>query len=118
MNPLSRSGAPSDLSLCQKDPDAVWQVEKRIFLQNLLEEMRQLPLVIASPCCSICRDSKGGGIALFPAQNRDRFTNWRVLEMSGEKLAGMWNELPLGDARIAELLQLTRQQVINMRKTD
>ena len=63
------------------------------------------------------RDSKGGGgCALFPALGIATVHQLaEVLEMSGEKLAGMWNELPLGDARIAELLQLTRQQVINIR---
>jgi hypothetical protein len=29
----------------------------------------------------------------------------------------LWSELPLEEARIAELLQLTRQQVINARKS-
>jgi hypothetical protein len=39
------------------------------------------------------------------------------LELTGEKFAAIWNELPLEDARIAELLGLTRQQVINARKS-
>jgi hypothetical protein len=37
--------------------------------------------------------------------------------MSAENLAAIWNDLPLEDIRIAELLQLTRQQVINARKS-
>jgi hypothetical protein len=40
-----------------------------------------------------------------------------ALEMSAEGLAEVWNELPMEDARIAELLGLTRQQVINARKS-
>jgi hypothetical protein len=32
-------------------------------------------------------------------------------------LAGLWPELPLDDARIAERLALKRQQVINLRKS-
>jgi len=40
-----------------------------------------------------------------------------ALEMSDESFAALWNELPLEDAKIAELLGLTRQQVINARKS-
>jgi hypothetical protein len=40
-----------------------------------------------------------------------------VLEISADRFAQLWNDLPLEDARIAELLGLTRQQVINARKS-
>jgi len=40
-----------------------------------------------------------------------------ALELTAERLAELWNELPIEDARIAELLGLTRQQVINARKS-
>ena len=39
-----------------------------------------------------------------------------VLEMPPEDLAGLWAQLPLDDAVIAERLGLTRQQVINLRR--
>jgi hypothetical protein len=37
--------------------------------------------------------------------------------MTPESFAELWNDLPLEDAKIAELLGLTRQQVINARKS-
>lgn len=40
-----------------------------------------------------------------------------ALEMTAEKLAAIWNELPFDDLRIAEMLNVTRQQVINLRKS-
>jgi hypothetical protein len=40
-----------------------------------------------------------------------------VLQISVESFAEVWNDLPLEDAKIAELLGLTRQQVINARKS-
>ena len=40
-----------------------------------------------------------------------------ALEMSPEALAEIWNQLPLDDLRIASMLQVTRQQVINLRKS-
>ncbi len=33
------------------------------------------------------------------------------------ELATLWQELPLEDARIAVILDVTRQQVINLRRT-
>jgi len=41
----------------------------------------------------------------------------RALEMPPDQLAAVWNELPLDDLRIADMLALTRQQVINLRKS-
>ncbi len=41
----------------------------------------------------------------------------QALEMSAESFAEVWNDLPIEDTRIAELLGLTRQQVINARKS-
>jgi predicted DNA-binding protein (UPF0251 family) len=40
-----------------------------------------------------------------------------VLAMTVEEFAALWSELPLEDNRIASLLGLTRQQVINLRKS-
>jgi hypothetical protein len=37
--------------------------------------------------------------------------------MTKEEFAEIWNHLPLDDNRIAEILNLTRQQVINLRKS-
>jgi hypothetical protein len=39
-----------------------------------------------------------------------------VLDMTAEELASIWSDLPLDDLRIAALLGITRQQVINLRK--
>lgn len=40
-----------------------------------------------------------------------------ALEMTAAALEAIWNELPFDDLRIAGMLQLTRQQVINLRKS-
>ena len=40
----------------------------------------------------------------------------QMLDMTPEELAAIWNDLPLDDLRIARLLDVTRQQVINLRK--
>lgn len=40
-----------------------------------------------------------------------------AVELGAEELAAMWDRLPLPDMAIAERLELTRQQVINLRKS-
>jgi len=40
-----------------------------------------------------------------------------AMELSPENLAAIWDQLPLPDVAIAERLELTRQQVINLRKS-
>jgi len=40
-----------------------------------------------------------------------------TLEIGSEEFAKLWNQLPLDDLAIAALLSLTRQQVINLRKS-
>ncbi len=109
----------NEIDLIATQADTAWQVEKRMFLQRLWEEVCQLPLNQRVALLLNLRDAEGRGcIALFPATGIASLRQLaESLEMSAEDLAAIWNELPLEDARIAELLQLTRQQVINVRKS-
>src|SRR5262249_40871 len=102
-----------------RKPDVALEVEQRIFLQRLWEEVRQLPLNQRVALLLNLRDHKGKGcIALFPAIGIATLRQLaEALELDAEKLAEIWNELPLEDARVADVLQLTRQQVINARKS-
>ncbi len=101
------------------EPDPAWQVEKRIFLQRLWEELQQLPLNQRAALLLNLKDAEGRGcIALFPATGVANLRQLaEALEMSADGFAQLWNELPIEDARIAELVGLTRQQVINARKS-
>ena len=101
------------------EPNAAWQVEKRIHLQRLWEEVRQLPSNQRAALLLNLKDAGGRGcMALFPATGIATVSQLaEILEMSAARLAELWNELPLQDTRIAEMLGLTRQQVINLRKS-
>jgi RNA polymerase sigma factor (sigma-70 family) len=101
------------------EPDVAWQVEKRIFLQRLWEELRQLPKNQRAALLLNLKDAEGGScIALFPVTGVATLHQLaEVLEISADRFAVLWNELPLEDSKIAELLGLTRQQVINARKS-
>jgi RNA polymerase sigma factor (sigma-70 family) len=101
------------------EPDPAWQVEKRIFLQRLWEELQLLPLNQRAALLLNLKDAQGRGcVALFPATGVATLRQLAdALEMSADGFSRLWNELPLEDAIIAQLLGLTRQQVINARKS-
>lgn len=101
------------------EPDPAWKLEKKMFLQRLWEELEQLPRNQRAALLLNLKESSGFGcITLFPATGIATVRQLAAaLEMSAESLAEVWSELPMEDARIAELLGLTRQQVINARKS-
>lgn len=107
------------LAASARELNTDWQVEKRIFLQRLWDELRQLPLNQRAALLLNLKDEDGRGcIALFPVTGIASLRQLaEVLEIDAHKFAELWNELPLEDARIAELLGLKRQQVINARKS-
>lgn len=107
------------LQIAAGGPDPAWLVEKRIFLQRLWEELRQLPPNQRAALLLNLKDADGRGcITLFPATGIATLRQLAdALGMTAERFAQLWNELPMDDAAIAELLGLTRQQVINARKS-
>jgi DNA-directed RNA polymerase specialized sigma24 family protein len=109
----------SRLDVSGGQPDVARQIEKRIFLQQLWEEVRQLPLNQRAALLLNLRDQQGRGcLALFPALRIATFRQMaEALEMSAEELAELCGGSPLEDSKIAELLHLTRRQVINARKS-
>ena len=113
-----RTEEPSE-SAMSPEPDPAWRAEKRIFLERLWEEIRALARHQRVALLLNLRDSNGSScIELFPITGVATIRQLAsALEMPAERLAELWNELPIDDARIAELLQLTRQQVINARKS-
>jgi len=99
--------------------DTAWQVEKRIFLQRLWEEIRKLPENQRVALLLNLKDYQGRGcLALFPAAGIATLRELaETIGMSAEEFAELWEDLPLEDATIAERFRLTRQQVINARKS-
>jgi RNA polymerase sigma factor (sigma-70 family) len=101
------------------EPDPAWRIEKRMFLQRLWEELQELPRNQRAALLLNLKEASGAGcITLFPATGIATLRQLaNTLEMTAEAFAELWNELPLEDAKIAELLGLSRQQVINARKS-
>ena len=116
---LAEDNEDSEPEAVALEPDPAWRIEKKMFLQRLWEELQQLPVNQRAALLLNLKDASGGGcITLFPATGVASIRQLaNALEISAERFAEVWNDLPLEDAKIAELLGLTRQQVINARKS-
>jgi DNA-directed RNA polymerase specialized sigma24 family protein len=111
--------AAADLeSMADARADVAAEVVQRTYVQQLWAEVRQLPPLQAAALLLNLRDAEGRGmIALLPLTGTaDRCQIGETLALSAEQLAALWNNLPLEDAAIAQMLGVTRQQVINLRR--
>jgi hypothetical protein len=95
------------------------RIETRQLLERLWGEIGSLPPHQRIALLLSIRDSRSSAaLAVFPAEGIAtaeeiaHTIGWKPAELSA-----IWNELPLEDDRIAAMLHLTRQQVINLRKS-
>ena len=97
---------------------AALKLEQIECLRLLWAEVGQLPARQRVALLLNLRDANGRSvIALLPLAGIAAIRQIAgILEMPPEDLAGLWAQLPLDDAIIAERLGLTRQQVINLRR--
>lgn len=95
------------------------EVEQRLFLRDLWAEVLQLQPRQRLALLLNLRDVQGRGvIALLPLAGVASIREIAAgLEMDVDQFAALWNDLPLEDAAIAERMEITRQQVINLRKS-
>jgi hypothetical protein len=100
-------------------PNIAESIERRFFLSRLWAEICDLPPRQRCAVLLNLRDERGcSAIELFPLLGVASIRQIAAaLEIAPDEFAGLWNELPLDDARIAERLGLTRQQIINLRKS-
>jgi DNA-directed RNA polymerase specialized sigma24 family protein len=101
------------------DFDPGVRLELRQWLTQLWAEIRELP---RAQRVALLLNLRAGDTA--PAVTLLPITGVASIRLIGEALelppedfAGLWNSLPLEDLAIAELLGITRQQVINLRKS-
>lgn len=98
--------------------DVEQQVGQRLYLQKLWREIVTLPVRQRQVLLLNLRDMRNPDniIALWPALQIASLRDIAlVLELSAEEFAALWPRMPLDDAEIAERLQLTRRQVVNLR---
>jgi DNA-directed RNA polymerase specialized sigma24 family protein len=95
------------------------EVEQRNYLDCVWREIAQLPLKQRCALLLNLTDHLGSEVlALLPGLGVASLHDIAMsLGMTVEQLAGLWSDLPLDDYAIARLLGVTRQQVINLRKS-
>ncbi len=110
-------------SICELLPDTAVDiastVERRFFLERLWKEVCQLPQRQRVALLLNLRDAHArDALILFTLTGIASLRRIaEALEMPPEELVPLWNELPLEDTAIATRLGITRQQVINLRKS-
>jgi hypothetical protein len=113
-----RSPVALDDTVTPSIPSHARETEERQFLGRLWSEIGLLNRPQRVALILNLRDESGPAAELFPllgvATIRDIADS---VGMPPGEFAPIWRELPLGDLRIASILGVTRQQVINLRKS-
>ncbi|MFN7926550.1 MAG: hypothetical protein U0Y68_01150 [Blastocatellia bacterium] len=109
---------PASLHPAAPPPAAAQQVEQRLYLQKIWQEITALPLRQRQALLLNLREiGDPNAIVLFPALHIASLHDIAAaLELSPTEFATLWPRLPLEDNEIAARLHLTRRQVINLRK--
>ena len=94
-------------------------LEERSQLERLWEEVCGLPALQRVALLLNLRDAQGGSVIAFipylGIASKQEIAE--MVAMPYDQFAALWNDLPLEDSTIAQMLGITRQQVINLRKT-
>lgn len=114
-----REGQSAGVQVADMRPDAASETERRVYLKRLWEEIAELQPRQRAALLLNLRDEQGRGVVdLWMIVGIATPTEVAaVLSMTTEEFAALWSELPLDDNRIAAHLGVTRQQVINLRKS-
>jgi hypothetical protein len=115
----SIDGYERDDQFTSSEPRVDLALEQRLFFEQVWFEVCQLPVLQRAALLLNLRDSRDGGVISFlpflGVASKEELA--RLLEMPYADFQKVWNELPLDDLRIAQMFGITRQQVINLRKT-
>ena len=117
---VSEAGSGDASTVAQpeaRSPSA--ELENRQSVQSLWGEVQDLPPPQRAALLMNLRDVKGNNaVALLLIAGVATFDEIaEAMRVTPERLSEIWNELPMGDNQIAEMLQVSRQQVINLRKS-
>lgn len=108
-----------NVQVADRRPGPSVQTEQRLYLERLWRELSDLPPRQRAALLLNLRDEQGRGIIdlwmLIGVATAQAFAD--VLTMTVDQFARIWHDLPLDDNQIAGHLDITRQQVINLRKS-
>lgn len=116
---IDTGGSERDDQFTSSEPRVDLALEQRLFFEQVWLEVCQLPVLQRAALLLNLRDSRDGGVISFlpflGVASKEELA--QLLEMPYEDFQRLWSELPLDDLRIAQMFGITRQQVINLRKT-
>jgi RNA polymerase sigma factor (sigma-70 family) len=114
-NPVDRSQA----ALVERHEGVTETLRARELMRAVWDEIAVLPARQRAALLLNLRDGQGrNALMLFALTNVATFSDIaEAVGLAPEALAEVWNDLPLDDLRIAEWFGITRQQVINLRKS-
>jgi len=94
-------------------------LDQQRYLRKLWEEVCSLPALQRAALLLNLRDADSDSvIAFLPYLGiASKSEIAELVGISDDRFAELWNQLPIEDSAIAQLLGITRQQVINLRKT-
>jgi len=94
------------------------QIEDREFLDRLWSEIRLLNRQQRAALLLNLRDDSGSATELFSILGVASINEIAdTIGLPADAFAALWPELPIEDLRIAAILDVSRQQVINLRKS-
>ena len=110
---------PLDDAAALQRPAAHDDLESRETLRQLWSEIGALPLRQRLALLLSARDRSGDSVTQFLVMTGVASIRQigAALDMEAERFGALWHELPLADDRIASMLNSTRQQVINLRRS-
>jgi len=116
---IDTDNSERDDQFTSSEPRVDLALEQRLFFEQVWLEVCQLPVLQRAALLLNLRDSRDGGVISFlpflGVASKEELA--RLLEIPKADFQKLWSELPLDDSRIAQMLGVTRQQVINLRKT-
>lgn len=117
--PRTDSDMEGVVEIRDQTPDIAEILMHRQALNAVWTEVLQLPERQRSALLLNLRDGQGGAlIQTLPATGvTSKAAIAEALMLTADELDRLWPDLPLDDLRIAERLGITRQQVINLRKS-
>ena len=118
LDAVQDAGSQAAGRLRDHSPAVDSQLIHRNYIRLVWKEIGALPLEHRKALLLNLNDSAGGDIRLFESLGIASVRQIAaVLEMDAMEFAGLWNDLPLDDVRVAQLLGISRQDVINRRST-
>jgi|GEM_PF-217623 len=116
---IDTGNSERDDQFTSSEPRVDLALEQRLFFEQVWLEVCQLPVLQRAALLLNLRDARDGGVISFlpflGVASKEELA--RLLEIPNADFQKIWNELPLDDFRIAQMFGVTRQQVINLRKT-